>query len=105
MILLRKVGPLVGEMLKNLSVVRGKQSGGLAGKGVAEAIDPTVENAYWEKNYRNQPYYESGHEYSDYEPAYRAGYTSYATDGRAGRKFEFHGPGRKWRQQWRTTSP
>jgi hypothetical protein len=62
--------------------------GGLAGKGIAEKIDPTAENAYWEKNYRNEPYYENGHEYSDYEPAYRTGYSSYAKYGGSGRRFE-----------------
>jgi hypothetical protein len=66
----------------------GAVAGGLGGKGVAEAIDPTAEDAYWEKNHRNQAYYEQGVEYPDYSPAYRAGYQGYATHGVAGRKFD-----------------
>jgi len=75
------VGAVVGAAI-------GAVVGGLAGKGVAESIDPTAENAHWEKNYRNEPYYELGHEYSDYEPAYRTGYSSYAKYGGKGRRFE-----------------
>jgi hypothetical protein len=71
-----------------VGTVIGAVAGGLAGKGVAEAVDPTAENAYWEKSYRNEPYYEQGTEYSDYEPAYRTGYQSYATHGVQGRRFE-----------------
>ena len=48
--------------------------GGLAGKGVAEKIDPTVEDAYWRKNYVTEPYYETGRTYEDYVNAYRTGY-------------------------------
>ena len=33
-----------------------RSSGGLAGKGVAESIDPTVEDAYWRDNYASRPY-------------------------------------------------
>ncbi len=51
--------------------------GGLAGKGVAEAIDPTVEDAYWAENYRNQSYVDPDAPYDDYQPAYRAGYEGY----------------------------
>jgi hypothetical protein len=75
------VGAVVGAAV-------GAVVGGLAGKGVAEKIDPTAENAYWEKNFRNEPYYESGHEFTDYEPAYRTGYSSYAKYGGSGRRFE-----------------
>jgi hypothetical protein len=60
--------------------------GGLAGKGVAEAVDPTVEDAYWRENYRNEPYYDSSLTYDDYEPAYRMGYEAYGD--RRGRRFE-----------------
>ena len=47
--------------------------GGLAGKGVAEAIDPTVEAAYWRDNFANRPYVENGSSYDDYGPAYGYG--------------------------------
>jgi hypothetical protein len=54
--------------------VAGGIGGGLAGKAVAEKIDPTVEEAYWRENYRSRPYYENSYEYEDYAPAYRQGW-------------------------------
>jgi hypothetical protein len=47
--------------------------GGLAGKGVAEAVDPTREDAYWRENYSSRPYVDRGSSYSDYGPAYALG--------------------------------
>ena len=64
------VGTLVG-------AVAGAVVGGLAGKGVAEAIDPTVEEAYWRENYTNRPYVTGGARFDDYAPAYRYGIESY----------------------------
>src|SRR3954464_597504 len=43
-----------------VGAVAGGVVGGLVGKGVAEAIDPTAEDAYWSNNFRNRPYYQSG---------------------------------------------
>jgi len=60
--------------------------GGLAGRGIAELLDPAAEEAYWRENYETQPYYEAGYTYDDYHPAYRAGW-----EGRAryeGRSFQ-----------------
>lgn len=51
--------------------------GGLAGKAIAERIDPTVENAYWQENYRNRPYFRSDYSYDDYGPAYMYGVENY----------------------------
>jgi hypothetical protein len=59
---------------------------GLIGKGIAEAIDPTAEEAYWSQNYTREPYYERGYTFSDYHPGYRTGW-----EGRAryeGRTFD-----------------
>lgn len=44
------------------------------GKGIAEAIDPTVEDAYWKGNYSSRPYVETNAPFEQYQPAYRAGY-------------------------------
>ena len=53
----------------------GAIAGGLAGKGVAEMVDPTVEESYWREHHRGEPYYVEGREYDeDYAPAYRAGW-------------------------------
>ena len=48
--------------------------GGLAGKGVAEGLNPTAEDTYWQDNYTKEPYYVEGRTYDDYAPAYRTGY-------------------------------
>src|SRR3954452_19064696 len=73
------VGTVVG-------AVAGGIVGGLVGKGVAEAIDPTVEDQFWEKNYRGRPYVESGRNYNDYRPAYRYGVESFGRHG--GKNFD-----------------
>lgn len=61
------VGTLVGAAV-------GAIAGGLAGKGVAEMVDPTVEDAYWKDSYTKESYYASGKDYDFYAPAYRTGY-------------------------------
>jgi hypothetical protein len=68
------VGTVAGPIGTAVGAAVGAVAGGLIGKGVAERIDPTVEDAYWRENYVSEPYYEPGRTYEDYEPAYRAGY-------------------------------
>ena len=51
--------------------------GGLAGKGVAESVDPTLEDAYWRDHYSSRPYVDKGASYNDYGPAYGYGVSSY----------------------------
>ena len=73
------VGTLVG-------AAAGAIAGGLAGKAVAEAFDPTAEDAYWRKNYERESYYQKGMTYDDYSPAYKLGWES---RGRyAGKRFD-----------------
>ena len=50
--------------------------GGLAGKGVAEVIDPTIEAAYWRENFKSRPYAANA-SFDDYGPAYGYGVSSY----------------------------
>jgi hypothetical protein len=59
--------------------------GGLAGKGIAEQIDPTVEDAYWRDNFTSRPY-ATGSTYDEYRPAYRYGWDSYSKY--PGRRFD-----------------
>lgn len=66
------VGGVVGSAI-------GAAAGGLAGKGVAEAVDPTSEEAYWHEEYRNRPYYDNSVPYEDISPAYRTGYMGYGS--------------------------
>ncbi len=50
--------------------------GGLAGHGVAEQVNPTVEDVYWRENYKQRDYVEPSRPYEDYQPAYRYGWES-----------------------------
>lgn len=71
------VGTLVGAAI-------GAVAGGLAGKGVAEMVDPTVEDAYWRENHASQPYYREDRDYDAFASAYRLGYEGRVRyDGRA----------------------
>ncbi|MGI8601649.1 MAG: glycine zipper domain-containing protein [Verrucomicrobiales bacterium] len=71
------IGSAAGPVGTVVGAAVGGVVGGLAGKGVAEAIDPTAEDAYWSSNFRREPYYDSGLTYDDYAPAYRLGYENY----------------------------
>ena len=51
----------------------GAVAGGLAGKSVAESIDPTNEDGYWQKNHGSQHYAMHG-SYERFSGAYRTGY-------------------------------
>ena len=62
--------------------------GGAAGHAAGEAVNPTVEREFWSKNFQTRPYYKSGKEYSEYEPAYRFGWESAARKDYAGKKFD-----------------
>lgn len=64
------VGTLVGGAV-------GAVIGGLAGKGIAEQIDPTAEDAYWSQHYNERPYVGGDYGYGDYGPAYRYGVDAY----------------------------
>ncbi|MGH8173743.1 MAG: hypothetical protein ACREPX_11390 [Rhodanobacteraceae bacterium] len=61
-----------------VGAVVGAVAGGLAGKGVAEAVNPTEEDAYWRDQYAREDYYKQGRSYDDYAPAYRVGYEARA---------------------------
>lgn len=63
----------------------GAVAGGLAGKGVAEKINPTVEDAYWRDNYQTRPYAKADLGYDAYQPAYQYGWETRSQH--AGRKF------------------
>jgi hypothetical protein len=63
------IGAVVGAVV-------GAVAGGLAGKGAAEAVNPTAENEYWERNHSTRPYVEAGTSYDDYRPAYQYGWES-----------------------------
>ena len=51
-----------------------RDAGSVAGKRIAELIDPTVEESYWRSNYMREPYYERGYKFEDYSPGFRTGW-------------------------------
>jgi hypothetical protein len=71
------IGAVAGPVGAAAGLVAGAVVGGLAGKGVAEIIDPTVEDGYWREEYSRSPYVENGVSYETYRPAYRTGYEGY----------------------------
>jgi hypothetical protein len=80
------IGAAAGPVGAVVGAAIGAVAGGYAGKGVAEMIDPTAENAHWRENYRNESYVKGDLAYDHYEPAYRTGYTGYGKH--AGKKWE-----------------
>lgn len=76
-------GTVAGPVGTALGAAVGAVVGGLAGKGVAEKVNPTVEDEYWLKNHPYQSYAQ-GQPYADFSPAYRAGYEGYSTYGGKG---------------------
>jgi len=79
-------GTVVGPVGTIVGAAVGAVLGGLAGKGVAEASDPTREDAYWRDHYSERPYVERGSSYDDYGPAY--GFGVDALSRYPGRKFD-----------------
>ena len=80
------IGSVAGPIGTAVGAVIGAVAGGLVGKGVAEAVDPTIEDAYWRDNYGSRPYAAAGTSYDDYAPAYRYGWESRGRH--AGRSFD-----------------
>ena len=80
-------GPVGAPLGGVIGAVVGAIGGGYAGKGIAEAVNPTAEDAYWRSNHQNAPYKEEGYDYSDYSPAYRVGYEGYGRHAGSGREF------------------
>ena len=73
-------GTVAGPVGTAVGAAVGAVVGGLAGKGIAEKIDPTAEDAYWHDNYANRPYFNREYSYDDYGPAYRYGVDFYRSD-------------------------
>ena len=67
------IGLAAGPVGAVVGAVIGAVGGGLAGKGIAEQIDPTAHELYWQTNHPSQPYATKGG-YDQYSSAYRTGY-------------------------------
>lgn len=72
-------GSIGGPIGAAVGGIAGALVGGLAGKGAAEAVNPTVEDAYWRETYEREPYYQPGRSYDEYRPAYELGWSSART--------------------------
>jgi hypothetical protein len=70
-------GTVAGPLGTLAGAAVGALVGGLAGKGVAEAIDPTREDAYWRNNFTDRSYVRGGSTFDDYGPAYGYGVESF----------------------------
>jgi hypothetical protein len=73
------IGAAGGPVGVAIGAIVGGVAGGLVGKGVAEAIDPTAEEAFWREQHFRQDY-ARGRDYSAFEPAYRTGVSGYTHD-------------------------
>jgi uncharacterized protein YcfJ len=80
------IGSVAGPVGTVVGAVAGGAVGAKAGDSIAEAVNPTEYNAYFETNYKSEPYYSSGRDWSDYQPAYQYGYDTYGQY--RGQKFE-----------------
>jgi phage tail tape-measure protein len=65
------IGSVAGPVGTVVGAVAGGAVGAKAGDSIAEAVNPTEYNAYFENNYKSEPYYSSGRDWSDYQPAYQ----------------------------------
>ncbi|HUR60223.1 MAG TPA: hypothetical protein VM029_21040 [Opitutaceae bacterium] len=80
-------GSAVGPVGTVAGAAVGAVVGGLMGKGVAEKIDPTREDAYWRDNHARQGW-AKGRSYDEFSPAYRVGYEGYGEYGKSGKTFD-----------------
>lgn len=79
---LAAAGSFAGPAGAAVGLVVGAVVGGLTGKGFAEGLDPSAEEAHWREAHRSQDYAPAESAYSDYSAAYWAGFTCYE-DGRS----------------------
>ena len=71
------VGSAAGPIGTVVGAIAGGALGAKGGGALAEAVNPTEYNSYFEKNYTSAPYYVGGSEWRDYKPAYQYGYDTY----------------------------
>jgi len=71
-------GAAIGSVAGPIGTAVGAAAGGFAGKGIADMVDPTMENEFWRTNWQTRPYIDQGFTYDkDYGPAYRHGVDAY----------------------------
>ena len=80
------IGSVAGPVGSLVGAVVGAVVGAKAGGVVAEAVNPTEYNDHFKQTYASAPYYRTGTEWKDYQPAYQYGYDRY--NKYPGRKFD-----------------
>jgi hypothetical protein len=81
-------GAIAGPAGVVVGAVAGGVVGGLAGKAAGEAVNPTAEDEYWRRNYKDRPYAEPTSTYDDYAPAYKLGWESCSRRMPEGKSFD-----------------
>lgn len=71
------LGGMTGPVGAAVGAVAGAVAGALAGRGIADAVDPVAEDAYWRDNYASRPYVR-GATYDEYRPAFGYGVDAFA---------------------------
>lgn len=66
-------GAMGGPIGAAAGAIAGALAGGMAGSVAGEAANPSVEESHWREAHTQEPYYQSGYDFTDYGPAYRAG--------------------------------
>ena len=79
-------GTAAGPVGTAIGATVGALVGGFAGRRVAESVNPTREDAYWQSNFTDRSYVDSGSSFDDYGPAY--GYGVAAHGRYPGRNFD-----------------
>ncbi len=79
------IGSAAGPVGTIVGGVVGAVAGGLAGEGVAEAINPAMEDEYWRHNYGDRPYVSAGADYDTYRGTYEYGWEAFGNN--PGRSF------------------
>ncbi|MEO8159850.1 MAG: hypothetical protein ABI588_00415 [Arenimonas sp.] len=80
------IGAVGGPVGMAAGAVVGGIVGAAAGDSIAEAVNPTTYADHWKSNYTTTPYYSSGKQWGDYEPAYNLGYNGYSQN--RGKRFD-----------------
>lgn len=71
------VGSAAGPAGSAVGAVVGGIAGAKAGDSIAELVNPTDYNDYFQREFRKAPYFVGGSEWRDYEPAYKYGYETF----------------------------
>ena len=94
------IGSAAGPAGTLVGAVAGGVIGAKAGDSIAEAVNPTDYEDHFKSTYRERPYFKSGREWNDYQPAYKYGYDTYGQY--RGQRFEDVEP--ELERNWRARS-